>query len=123
MVAEQVSDAVFRINVLQPEQRQDLGARLLYVQQHEPLNSKYLDRMDPPPFSGKTKDFEEWSARFIWFMQIKSPRVANALENVQLLRPHQRLHEFALEQVAHCDQIQQAEHMAKLLITAGRELF
>ena len=81
MVAERDSDdAVFRINVLQPEQRQELGAKLLYTQQHEPLTSKYLDRIDPPPFSGKTNDFEEWSARFIWFMQIKSPRVATALE-------------------------------------------
>eukprot|EP00969_Alexandrium_andersonii_P145041 6412875-Alexandrium_andersonii.AAC.1 len=56
-------------------------------------------------------------------MQIKSPRVATALENVQLLRLHQKLHEFALEQVHHCDNLQQAEHMSKLIVTAGRELF
>eukprot|EP00969_Alexandrium_andersonii_P061131 2694259-Alexandrium_andersonii.AAC.1 len=52
-------DAVFTINVLQPAQRQDLGARLLFTQQHEPLTSKYLGQIDPPSFSGKTNDFEE----------------------------------------------------------------
>eukprot|EP00969_Alexandrium_andersonii_P264509 11690833-Alexandrium_andersonii.AAC.1 len=56
-------------------------------------------------------------------MQMKSPRIATALENVQLLRPHQRLHEFALDQVQHAETVQQAEHMAKLIVTAGRELF
>eukprot|EP00969_Alexandrium_andersonii_P063535 2797515-Alexandrium_andersonii.AAC.1 len=64
--AERDSDgAVFRINVRQPEQSQALGARLLDTQQHEPLTSKYLDKIDPPAFSGKTNDFEEWPSRFI----------------------------------------------------------
>eukprot|EP00969_Alexandrium_andersonii_P344494 15228924-Alexandrium_andersonii.AAC.1 len=66
MVAELDSDdAVFRINVLQPGQRQELGARLLYTQQHDPLTSKYLGRIDPPSFRGEANDFEEWSSRFI----------------------------------------------------------
>eukprot|EP00969_Alexandrium_andersonii_P197578 8727953-Alexandrium_andersonii.AAC.1 len=56
-------------------------------------------------------------------MQMKSPRIASALENVQLLRTRQLLHEFALEQVQHAESAQQAEHMAKLIVTAGRELF
>eukprot|EP00969_Alexandrium_andersonii_P261282 11550748-Alexandrium_andersonii.AAC.1 len=56
-------------------------------------------------------------------MQMKSLRIANALENAQLLRPRQLLHEFALEQVQHADSAQQAEHRAKLIVTAGRELF
>eukprot|EP00969_Alexandrium_andersonii_P103925 4585715-Alexandrium_andersonii.AAC.1 len=66
MVAERDSDdAVFRINVLQPEQSQALRDRLLYVQQHEPLTSKYLGKLDPPSFTGSTEDFESWSSRFI----------------------------------------------------------
>eukprot|EP00969_Alexandrium_andersonii_P310430 13717731-Alexandrium_andersonii.AAC.1 len=66
MVAEHDSDdAVFRVNVLQPEQSRALGARLLYTQQHEPLTSKYLGKIDPPSCSGKTNDFEEWPSRFI----------------------------------------------------------
>ena len=51
------SDEVFTINVLQPEQSQALGARLLYIQQHESLSNKYLDKIDPPSFTGKT----EWA--------------------------------------------------------------
>eukprot|EP00969_Alexandrium_andersonii_P220269 9727782-Alexandrium_andersonii.AAC.1 len=54
---------------------------------------------------------------------MKSPRIANALENVQLIRPRQLLHEFALEQLQNAETVQQAEHMAKLSVTAGRELF
>eukprot|EP00969_Alexandrium_andersonii_P153828 6802278-Alexandrium_andersonii.AAC.1 len=56
-------------------------------------------------------------------MQMKSPRVANALGNVQLLRPRQLLREFALDQAQHAESAQQAEHMAKLIVAAGRELF
>eukprot|EP00969_Alexandrium_andersonii_P197577 8727951-Alexandrium_andersonii.AAC.1 len=56
-------------------------------------------------------------------MQMKSPRIATALENVQLLRPRQLLREFALGQVQHAESVQQAEHWAKLIVTAGRELF
>eukprot|EP00969_Alexandrium_andersonii_P191143 8443083-Alexandrium_andersonii.AAC.1 len=66
MVAERDSDdAVFRMNVLQPEQRQDLCAILLLTQQHEPLISKYLGKIDLTSFSGETNDFEEWPSRFI----------------------------------------------------------
>eukprot|EP00969_Alexandrium_andersonii_P190553 8418132-Alexandrium_andersonii.AAC.1 len=54
---------------------------------------------------------------------MKSPRAATALENVQLLRPRQLLREFALDQVQHADSVQQAGHMAKLIVAAGRELF
>eukprot|EP00969_Alexandrium_andersonii_P271497 11998942-Alexandrium_andersonii.AAC.1 len=54
---------------------------------------------------------------------MKSPRIANAFQNVQLVRPRQRLREFALEQVQAADTPQQAEHMAKLMVAAGRELF
>eukprot|EP00969_Alexandrium_andersonii_P274257 12122002-Alexandrium_andersonii.AAC.1 len=28
------------------------------------MTSKYLGKTDPPSFSGKANDFEEWSARF-----------------------------------------------------------
>eukprot|EP00969_Alexandrium_andersonii_P253444 11201652-Alexandrium_andersonii.AAC.1 len=39
VVAELDSDAVFRINVFQPEQSQALGAQLLYAQQRGPLTT------------------------------------------------------------------------------------
>eukprot|EP00969_Alexandrium_andersonii_P028248 1232826-Alexandrium_andersonii.AAC.1 len=54
---------------------------------------------------------------------MRSPRVANAPQNVQRLRPGQLLREFALEQVQAADSPQQAERMAKLIVVAGRELF
>eukprot|EP00969_Alexandrium_andersonii_P159876 7064585-Alexandrium_andersonii.AAC.1 len=54
---------------------------------------------------------------------MKSPGIANALQNVQLLRPRQLLHEFALELVQAADTPQQAERTAKLIDAAGRELF
>eukprot|EP00969_Alexandrium_andersonii_P090272 3986500-Alexandrium_andersonii.AAC.1 len=53
---------------------------------------------------------------------MRSPRIANALQNVQLLRPRQLLREFALEQFQAADTPQQAEHVAKLIVVAGREL-
>eukprot|EP00969_Alexandrium_andersonii_P364128 15463473-Alexandrium_andersonii.AAC.1 len=49
MAAERGPGAVFAISVLQPEQSQALSARLLYVQQHELIASKYLGRLDPLP--------------------------------------------------------------------------
>eukprot|EP00969_Alexandrium_andersonii_P080370 3542453-Alexandrium_andersonii.AAC.1 len=69
------------------------------------------------------EDFESWSSRLIWFIEMKSPQIASALQNVQLLRPRQLLHEFALEEVQAADTLAQAEHMAKLIVAAGRELF
>eukprot|EP00969_Alexandrium_andersonii_P042004 1842961-Alexandrium_andersonii.AAC.1 len=54
---------------------------------------------------------------------MKSPRVANALQNVQVLRPRQLVQEFAREQVQAAGIPQQAERMATLIVTAGRELF
>eukprot|EP00969_Alexandrium_andersonii_P094689 4183274-Alexandrium_andersonii.AAC.1 len=54
---------------------------------------------------------------------MKSPRVATAFRNAQFIRPRQLLHEFALEQVQAADTPQQAEHRAKLIVVAGRELF
>eukprot|EP00969_Alexandrium_andersonii_P101387 4472360-Alexandrium_andersonii.AAC.1 len=93
------------------------------MQQHELLTSKYLDKLYPPSFIGKTEDFEPWSSRLIWFIEMKRPRVANALQNTHLLRLRQLLHEFALEQVQAADTPQQAEHMAKLIVAAGREIF
>eukprot|EP00969_Alexandrium_andersonii_P348937 15428226-Alexandrium_andersonii.AAC.1 len=53
---------------------------------------------------------------------MKSPRIANALQNAQLLRPRQLLREFALGQVQAADSPQQAERVAKLIVVAGREL-
>eukprot|EP00969_Alexandrium_andersonii_P048408 2123520-Alexandrium_andersonii.AAC.1 len=80
-VAERDSDdAVFRINVPQPGEANALRDRLLYIQQHEPLTSKYL-------VTGNTVDFESWSSRFIWFIEMKSPRVANALHSERATFP------------------------------------
>ena len=73
----------FKIMVLSAEELGELRASMeVKLETVGSGHSRFLDRMEPPRFSGRQEDFEIRRQRFIMFIELRSASLARGLQDV-----------------------------------------
>ena len=74
---------IFKVNVLTSGEQKELQALMQSrLETSGTAYSKFVERTQPPVFSGNPDEFDAWRQRFIVYIELRSVALARGLQNV-----------------------------------------